>query len=96
LRRASSVAYSGRVASRSAGKTSHAQESSNDGIASRDCRIACRVARYFAKSQARSEKSRGWHSSESRRITGRVPCSFAQGNTLSEKSGGRSSITIAC
>jgi hypothetical protein len=87
---AGSVALPGRVACRSAaaGKTSHAQESSNNGITSRDCSIARRVACFFTKGQARSQKSGGWHSGESGCIafTGYVARSWAQSKRHSQKS----------
>lgn len=59
LRCASAIANPGRVARRSTGKTSHAQESSSDGINQRNHCVACawRVARWCTKSQARSQKS---------------------------------------
>jgi hypothetical protein len=87
LRCPSTIAHAGRVARRSAfaGKTSHAQESSNDGITRRNrcIRLACCGARDFTDSQARSQKSRGWHSSQS----GCVACSHTQSKRQSQKSG---------
>jgi hypothetical protein len=93
LARASSVAYPGRVACRSTfrGKTSHAQESSNDGITRRDRCIlfACFGARYFTGSQARSQKSGGWRSRWSGCIA--FTCRFArrcaQNKRYSQESG---------
>jgi hypothetical protein len=102
LRCASSVAQPGRVACRSAfaGKTSHAQESSNDGITRRNrCIVfACCGARDFT-GQARSQKSGGWGSSQSGCIafTCCVARSCAQSKRHSEKSGdSNESLTVAC
>lgn len=59
LRCASAIANPGRVARWSTGKTSHAQESSNDGVTRRNRCIffACCCTGVFTNSQARSQKS---------------------------------------
>jgi hypothetical protein len=59
LRCASAIANPGRVARRSTGKTSHAQESSNDGVTRRNRRVffACCCTGFFTNSQTRSQKS---------------------------------------
>jgi hypothetical protein len=98
LRCTGSVAYSRRIArwGAQASKTSHVKEGSNGGITSRDCCFACRLTRYFTKSQARSQKSRGWHNSQSGWIASRVACSHAQSKGRPQKSSGiDESFTIA-
>src|SRR5437016_1999159 len=93
FRSASAIAYSGRVARRSTvpGKTSHAYENSNDGIARRNRRIffACCGARGFTGSEARWQKSGGWGSSWSSCIvfTRCVARSWAESKRHSQESG---------
>jgi hypothetical protein len=101
LRCTGSVAHSRRIARRGADETAHAQEGENDGITSRGCCLgfACCVARHFTKSQARSQKSGGWHGSESGRLsfTGRIARRCAQSKRYSQKSGdSNESFTITC
>ena len=95
---ASAIANPGRVARRSTGKTSHAQESSNDGVTRRNRRIffACCCTGFFTNSQARSQESRGRHGSQSGCFTCGVARSYAQKRRPQKDRGGNESFTVAC